>query len=79
MSKEDSYTSRVTRCFELLQELLTIYPKSIDEVEEDLVGNLEYYKDLATYVPKKTVEGRTIICKILPTEIRSPLVLDLED
>jgi len=32
LSNEDSYTSRVTKCFELLGKLLTKYPRSIDEV-----------------------------------------------
>lgn len=53
MSNEDSYTSRVTKCFDLLSGLLTKYPRSIDEVEEDLVRNLEFYQDLASYVPQE--------------------------
>lgn len=53
MSSKDNYASRVTKCFELLSELLTKYPKSIDEVEEELAINLEFYKDLSSYVPQE--------------------------
>lgn len=79
MSREDSCATRVTKCFELLGELLTRYPRSIDEVEENLVMNLEFYRDLAKYIPQEKVETKSIKCKILSTEVRSPLVLDLED
>lgn len=79
MSKESNYTDRVTKCFDLLGELLTTYPRSIDEVEEELVMNLEYYKDLSTYVPQEKIEVKSIICKILPAVVREPLALDLED
>lgn len=74
MSKEDSYISRVTKCFELLGELLTKYPRSIDEVEEELVMNLEFYKDLASYVPEE-IESKPIMCKILPTKLRPSIVM----
>lgn len=75
MSNEDSYTSRVTKCFELLGELLTKYPRSIDEVEENLVKDLEYYKDLASYVPQEKLEVKSIICKVSPPVVRHPIVM----
>lgn len=79
MTKGDNYASRVAKCFDLLDELLTKYPRSIDEVEEELVMNLEYYRDLASYIPQDKVEVKTIKCKILPATVRPPLALDLED
>lgn len=79
MSKKDIYTSRVTRCFEILEELFSNYPSSIDEIEEDLASSLEYYKDLSTYVPEQKVELELFKGTILLAEGRSPLILDLED
>lgn len=76
MSKEDNYTNRVTKCFNLLSELLTKYPRSIDEVEEELLMNLEFYKDLANYVLEEKIESKPIMCKILPTKLRPPIVMD---
>lgn len=79
MTNKEIYQSRVDNCFKILEELFTNYPSSIDEIEEDLVSALEYYKDLSTYVPEKKVELEMFKGTILPTEVRSPLILDLED
>lgn len=80
MINKESYQNRVDKCFKILEELFSNYPSSIDEIEEDLVSALGYYRDLAKYVPpQEKVELKTFRSDVLPAKVRSPLILDLED
>lgn len=70
--------SRLDRISLLLEEISTKYPSDLAEVEDYLIDLISYYSDRDDYIAPEKVEYELIRCKILPAEVRPPLILDFD-
>lgn len=73
-------TMLLLKCLTLLNTLSTTAPEGLKEASEALETMVEYYRERAYDLPQSSLpqDLEVITGKILPSEVRPPLILDIE-